>query len=355
MVAISCKAVAPTIERPNFQENVRINSLTLDACESNIKGLKSKMTPDAAVALKTRVFVVWKFWFSNRIHLDSCCGDHTETQGEGKMMEYPSTIYNYHSIRPVPVAVSREAGARLRLADRPTHVLVVDDDVAIRKLLTMTLRQDGYAVFAAASGHEALTYFATHPVDLVLLDINMPQMDGHAVCAELRQQSLVPIIYVTAYSRTDDLIRGLELGADNYITKPFIIQEVRARIHAVLDRVNREAYHRPAGQITIGEISLNQEQLEVSVRGQSANLTPNEFRLLRYMMEHPDQLITKGEFQSVVWGYQASGDINFIRVTVRRLRMKIEEDPSNPRYLKTVHGVGYQFCSQPTSNRPTGT
>lgn len=226
-------------------------------------------------------------------------------------------------------------------------VLVVDDDAALRRMLTLALKNDGYTVITAGNGVEALDTFATHPIDLVILDVEMPIMGGHSVCIELRKKSDVPIIFLTARARTDDLVAGLELGGDQYMTKPFVLQELRARMRAVLDRMHQRARDRLAHIITIGDIVLNEEKWEVTVRGEPISLTPSEFRLLSYLMHHPDQLITKEEFQAAVWGYHSSPDVNFMRVTMRRLRMKIEIDPSKPQYLQTVHGAGYRFCRQP--------
>jgi DNA-binding response OmpR family regulator len=231
--------------------------------------------------------------------------------------------------------------------EKPTQILVVEDDEALRRLLLMTLKRDGYQVFTASNGQEALDLFADHFFDMVLLDVNMPIMNGYAVCMELRKHTRVPIMFLTAKSRTDDLVAGIELGADNYVTKPFTIQELRARIRAILQRVQNSNQTPAAHIITVGEITLDEDNLEVTVRGKPIKLTPNEFRLLSYLMHHPDKLITKDEFLAAVWDYQASEDVNFMRVTVRRLRSKIEENPSNPRYLKTVHGLGYQFCTEP--------
>jgi DNA-binding response OmpR family regulator len=226
-------------------------------------------------------------------------------------------------------------------------VLVVDDDPALRRMLTLALKNDGYTVITAGNGVEALDTFATHPVDLIILDVEMPVMGGHSVCIELRKKSDVPIIFLTARARVDDLVAGLEIGGDQYVTKPFVLQELRARMRAVLDRVHQRAKERLSRIITIGDIVLNEEKCEVTVRGELINLTPSEFRLLSYLMHHPDQLISKEEFQAAVWGYHSSPDVNFMRVTMRRLRMKIEVDPSNPQYLQTVHGAGYRFCRQP--------
>jgi two-component system, OmpR family, response regulator VicR len=226
-----------------------------------------------------------------------------------------------------------------------TQVLVVEDDPALLRLLILVLKKEGFGVFGAASGEEALRLFGNHSFHLVLLDIDMPTLNGFTVCAELRKRTHIPIVFVTAKSRIDDLLRGFELGGDSYITKPFTMQELRARVRALLRRTRAQQAQAAAQMITIGEISLNEETQEVIVRGQPVSLTPNEYRLLDYLMRHPDQMITKKEFLAAVWQYESTDDVNFMRVTVRRLRNKIELDPANPHYIKTVHGVGYQLCS----------
>jgi DNA-binding response OmpR family regulator len=249
-------------------------------------------------------------------------------------------------IQMMPAKITHHTEVVHPVPDKSIQVLVVEDDDALRRLLHMTLKRDGYRVITASNGQEALQLFAENPIDIVLLDVNMPVLNGYAVCLELRKHTHVPIIFLTAKSRTDDLITGMELGADNYVTKPFTIQELRARIRAILQRVQHNALTRPEKILTVGDISLDEESLEVIVRGITVSLTPSEFRLLSYLMHHPNKLITKDEFLAAVWEYRSSDDVNFMRVTVRRLRSKIEEDPANPRYLKTVHGIGYQFCTE---------
>lgn len=245
----------------------------------------------------------------------------------------------------VPPANYFTAPAAESAAAVATQVLVVEDDPALLRLLIMVLQKEGFGVFGAASGEEALRLFGNHPFQLVLLDIDMPTLNGYAVCVELRKRSHIPIVFVTAKSRIDDLLRGFELGGDSYITKPFTMQELRARIRALLRRTWVHRAQATAQVITIGKISLNEENQEVIVQGQPVSLTPNEYRLLDYLMRHPDQLITKKEFLTAVWQYEPTDDVNFMRVTVRRLRSKIEPDPTTPRYIKTVHGAGYQLCT----------
>lgn len=239
------------------------------------------------------------------------------------------------------VEVKRTTG----LAPNGIQILVVEDDDALRKLLLLTLKLDGYQVIAACDGREALTSFGENQVDCVLLDVNIPYMDGLEVCTELRKKTDVPIIIITANSRTDDVITGMELGADHYMTKPFVLQELRARIRATLRRINHRAQIKASHILTYGEITLDEELQQVTVRGEVVNLTPNEYRMLSYLMHHPDKPISKEEFLRAVWEYHPHEDLSFVRVTMRRLRSKIEKEPSEPEYLKTVHGLGYQFTT----------
>mgnify|MGYP001275851153 CR=1 FL=1 len=229
------------------------------------------------------------------------------------------------------------------------QILVAEDDDSLRKLLALTLKLDGYNVILAKNGREALSVFDKHTIDFVLLDINMPQLDGLEVCTELRKRTDVPIIILTANTRTDDVVTGIELGADHYMTKPFVLHELRARIRATLRRTIHQARHHPGVLISVGDIVLNEELQQVTVRGEVASLTPNEYRMLSYLMHNPDKPVSKAEFLRSVWNYHPHEDASFVRVTMRRLRSKVEKDPSNPRYLKTVHGLGYQFSTKADS------
>lgn len=232
------------------------------------------------------------------------------------------------------------------------QILVVEDDDALRKLLLLTLKLDGYQVITANDGREALTAFSQNNFDCILLDVNMPFVDGLEVCTELRKQTDVPIIMITANSRTDDVIAGIELGADHYMTKPFVLQELRARIRAILRRATHEQRQKSSHILTYGDITLNEELQQVTVRGEVVNLTPNEYRMLNYLMHHPDKPVSKEEFLRAVWEYHPHEDLGFVRVTMRRLRSKVEKEPANPQYLKTVHGLGYQFSTEPPPISP---
>lgn len=229
----------------------------------------------------------------------------------------------------------------------PVQILVAEDDDALRKLLLLTLKLDGYHVLTARNGREAISIFSETDIDFVLLDVNMPFMDGLEVCTELRKKTDVPIIMITANSRTDDVITGMELGADHYMTKPFVLQELRARIRATLRRVHYQEQRKAPHLITYGDITLNEEAQQVMVGGEVVALTPNEYRMLSYLIRNPNKPISKEEFLRAVWEYHPHEDLSFVRVTMRRLRSKVEKEPSNPRYLKTVHGLGYQFCTEP--------
>lgn len=235
----------------------------------------------------------------------------------------------------------------LEVSKADIQILIAEDEDETRLLLQRCLEREGYKVVGVRNGQEALQAYAAGQFDLVVLDINMPQIDGWAVCAELRKRTDVPIMMLTASTRPDDIVHGIQLGADNYVTKPFTLKEVRARVQAVLRRATQKTKQENEKVLVCGDIALNESTCEVTVRNQRVELTPNEFRLLYYFMQNPDTPISKEKLLDAVWDYQYQlcEDLNFIRVTIRRLRNKVEEDSSNPKYLKTVHGRGYQLCS----------
>lgn len=224
-------------------------------------------------------------------------------------------------------------------------ILMADDEEETRVLLQRCLEREGYKVVTVPNGRETLQAFAADEFDMVILDVNMPQLDGWTVCSELRKRTDVPIMMLTASTRPDDIVHGIQLGADNYVTKPFTLKEVRARVRAVLRRATQKTKQENEKLLTCGDIVLNESTCEVMVRGERVELTPNEYRLLHYFMQHPDTPISKEKLLAAVWDYQHQlcEDLNFIRVTIRRLRNKVEEDSSSPKYLKTVHGRGYQL------------
>ena len=225
-------------------------------------------------------------------------------------------------------------------------ILVVDDEEPLRNLLQISLQRQNYHVSVARNGREALEVVASRKIDLVLLDIMMPEMDGFATCTELRKRSDIPIVMLTALNRPDDIVHGFNLGADDYITKPFTFREVEVRLQAILRRVNWSQERVEPSVLTANEIVLNDDTHEVVVRGENVHLTPMEYQLLRYLMTSPDRPISKDTLFQHVWGYDMVGGTNLVEVAMRRLREKIEKDPSEPVYLLTVRGAGYKFNSE---------
>ncbi|MFN3980360.1 MAG: response regulator transcription factor [Caldilinea sp.] len=225
-------------------------------------------------------------------------------------------------------------------------VLVVDDEEPLRHLLQVSLQRQGYTVAVARNGREALDVVASRKIDLVLLDIMMPEMDGFTACAELRKRTDIPVVMLTALNRPDDIVHGFNLGADDYITKPFTFREVEVRLQAILRRVYW-SQERPDPSILVSnEIVLDDERHEVVVRGEPVHLTPIEYQLLRFLMTKPNCPVSKDMLFQQVWGYDLVGGTNLVEVAVRRLREKIERDPSQPVYLLTVRGAGYKFNTE---------
>jgi len=234
------------------------------------------------------------------------------------------------------------------------HVLVVDDEKMIRSLLKMSLQRMGYEVTTADDGAEALDLFQTEQFDLVLLDILMPNVDGFTACSELRRVSDVPIVMLTALNRPDDIVRGLELGADNYITKPFTFKEVEARIRAILRRTTNKIEAEPVQVLEHGDVRLDGGMRAATVGGNLVELTRTEYQLLHYLMSHVDLPVSKEDLLERVWGYEAADtNSNIVELAIRRLRKKLEEDASQPSRLVTVRGVRYKFSPKGTSSRLT--
>ena len=221
-------------------------------------------------------------------------------------------------------------------------VLVVEDDKNIRDLLQMYLEKEGYAVTTAADGGEALTKFrAIHP-DLVLLDVMMPVMDGWAVCKAIRAESQTPVIMLTAKSETDDKISGLKSGADDYITKPFEMREVLARIEAVLRRSSGSAPETPVRRLVFDKLVIDMDAFSLTVDGKTVDAPPKEMELLFYLASSPNRVYTRNQLLDDVWGFDYFGDSRTVDVHVKRLREKLE-GVSEKWNLKTVWGVGYKF------------
>lgn len=225
------------------------------------------------------------------------------------------------------------------------RILIAEDEAPLRNLLRLSLEAAGHSVIEAVNGLDALELFEREGCDLVILDIMMPELDGFAVCREIRKRSDVPVIMLTALVGTEDLVRGFELGADDYITKPFNFVEVQMRIQAILRRLAwSQDRHEPA-VISIGQVQLDTQAYEVRSHGVHVNLSPIEFQLLYKLMSNPGRAIERSELFEDVWGYDFVGSTNLVEVTIRRLREKIEADPSQPDHILTVRGVGYKFMN----------
>jgi two-component system, OmpR family, response regulator VicR len=219
-------------------------------------------------------------------------------------------------------------------------VLVVDDEKPIAEILRYNLEQEGYDVILAYDGTEAIQQARTQRPDLILLDIMLPKKDGFAVCRDIRRSSNVPIIMLTAKDTELDKVLGLELGADDYVTKPFSAREVVARVKAQLRR--HQVNEGVAGDLlACRELQVDTGRMEVSMAGQAVDLTYREYLLLVYLMRHAGYVISREKLLEEVWGYDFYGDERTVDVTIRRLREKIEANPSQPLYIRTKRGAGY--------------
>ncbi len=224
------------------------------------------------------------------------------------------------------------------------RILLVDDEHSVQTLLTYPLRKEGYEVVSAHDGREALTRFSEQRFDLVVLDIMLPKLDGIEVCRRLRSRSQVPIIMLTAKDDEIDKVLGLEMGADDYITKPFSVREFRSRVKAALRRSEMLRSRPSAGEpIVAGELRIDFERRRVSARGEAAQLTYVEFEILSALVGAPGRVFTRESLLEHVWGDSAYRDPRTIDVHIRHLREKLESDPRRPEYLFTVRGVGYRF------------
>lgn len=222
-------------------------------------------------------------------------------------------------------------------------VLVVDDEQPLRDFIRKNLEARSFVVHAAGNGLEALAVFNTQPLDLIILDVMMPTMDGLETTRRVRQTSPVPIIILTALGEEKDKVTALDLGADDYLTKPFGVEELLARVRAVLRRARPQTGPLGAGALTAGEVVLDPAAHTVAVRGEPLRLTPTEFELLHLLMRNPGRVLTHRELLQRVWGAEYGDEAEYLRVYIRRLRQKIEAEPLNPRHLLTEHGVGYRF------------
>jgi two-component system, OmpR family, response regulator RegX3 len=224
-----------------------------------------------------------------------------------------------------------------------SRVLVVEDEDSFSDALSYMLRKEGFEVSVATTGPQALTEFDRTGADIVLLDLNLPEMSGTDVCRNLRTRSHVPIIMVTARDGEIDKVVGLEIGADDYVTKPYSPRELVARIRAVLRRNATEAVEAAAPTLSAGPVRMDVERHVVSVAGEAVPLPLKEFELLELLLRNAGRVLTRGQLIDRVWGADYVGDTKTLDVHVKRLRSKIEPEPSAPRYLITVRGLGYKF------------
>ncbi|MFR8192173.1 MAG: response regulator YycF [Lachnospirales bacterium] len=225
-------------------------------------------------------------------------------------------------------------------------ILVVDDEASIVTMLAYNLKKEGYDVVTAEDGEVALEKFESENPDLLLLDIMMPKMDGYEVCRKIREKSNVPIIMLTARADEVDKVVGLEMGADDYVTKPFGNRELIARVKANLRRSDSAPVsnnEKDGNNQVYGDLNIDFDRYEVTKRGEVINLTLREFELLTFLATQTPTIFTRENLLEKVWGYEYFGDVRAVDVTIRRLREKIEDDPSKPKYIVTKRGVGYYF------------
>lgn len=235
-------------------------------------------------------------------------------------------------------------------------ILIVDDEPPIRDILVYNLEKEGYRTIEASDGIVAVDMALEQKPDLILLDIMLPRLDGLSVCKRIKNSLNVPILMLTAKDGEIDKILGLELGADDYITKPFSVRELVARVKANLRKVEAISNHqviessneekKKESKIVVGDLALDLDKFEVKVRGEIIDLTLREFEVLKFLASQPEQVVTRETLLEKVWGYEYYGDIRTVDVTVRRIREKIEKDTSIPKILITKRGVGYYIASK---------
>ena len=235
---------------------------------------------------------------------------------------------------------------------KKTTILTADDDPQLLRLVARNMQLEGYEVITASDGKQALELIETNQLDLVLLDVMMPRMDGFTVCHRVREFSSVPIIIITARGQDQDKVRGLDLGADDYLTKPFSVDELLARVRAVLRRsqfTSNEQAQALRTTTTVGEMTIDFAQHLVTMKGQEVILTPTEYRILAYLAQNVGRVVTQDLLLEHVWGAEYIGEGHMLQVNINRLRRKIEPDHSHPRYILTKVGIGYLLAAQPAT------
>jgi DNA-binding response OmpR family regulator len=222
------------------------------------------------------------------------------------------------------------------------RILVADDDPEITELLKRYFAREGWTTLTAADGAQALERVRRENPDLLVLDIMMPRLDGIAVCTEIRRTSELPILFLTAKDAPTDRIAGLTIGADDYVTKPFSVHEVVARVKAILRRTGR-AEEREESSLAAGGVTMDLRTRRVAAGSREVDLSATEFELLAHFLRHPGQVFTREQLLRTVWKQEYATDTNTVMVHIRRLRRKLEENPGEPRYIRTVWGIGYRF------------
>ena len=242
-----------------------------------------------------------------------------------------------HMTTAVPIEPATQEG------EMNAKVLVVDDERMVTGVVERYLKRDGYDVTLAADGNDAVRIGLSWSPDIIVLDLMLPGIDGLEVCRRLRAHTQVPIIMLTARGEESDRIVGLEMGADDYIVKPFSPRELVARIKAVLRRTTAIPAVSESGTLRFGTVTVNSQTRVVTVNGAEARITAKEFDLLSFLAAHPGQVFSREQLMDKVWDYTYAGDTSTVTVHIRRLREKVEADSLHPRYIKTVWGVGYKF------------
>ena len=226
---------------------------------------------------------------------------------------------------------------------RKANILVVDDEPHVQRLVKANLESSGYKVLLAEDGEQAVQMVEEEVPDLVILDLMLPKMDGYAVCRRIREFSVVPVIMLTARSAQVDLVHGFEVGADDYLTKPFSVTELLVRVQAVLRRTKWPEEILSRLGFKVGPIEIDFAQHRVTVDGEGVKLTPTEYRLLSYLASNPNRVVSHRELLRAVWGPEYGEETEYLRVYMRYLRQKLEPEPSEPRYLLTQPGAGYML------------
>ncbi|MEN9293199.1 MAG: hypothetical protein RL590_534 [Actinomycetota bacterium] len=224
-----------------------------------------------------------------------------------------------------------------------TKILIVEDEASFSEALEFLLGKEGFSIVTAATGTEALRKFEQGGIDLVLLDLMIPEVSGIEVCRQIRAKSKIPIIMLTAKDSEVDKVVGLEIGADDYVTKPYSSRELVARIRAVLRRNGNDEVESASGLLTVGGVKMDVDRHQVSVNGSAISLPLKEFELLEFLMRNAGRVLTRMQLIDRVWGSDYVGDTKTLDVHIKRLRAKIETDPANPTVIQTVRGLGYKM------------